>query len=93
MPANLSSLTRRSVLAASAAARAASLCPRRLPAADSAPRGQQSNRGQPEGPTRDDILDNIALFGLTKTGVSSARLYWEKSSTFSPPKTSRCRWP
>ena len=29
------------------------------------------------GLTRDDILDNITLYWLTNTGVSSARLYWE----------------
>jgi pimeloyl-ACP methyl ester carboxylesterase len=34
------------------------------------------NGGQ-EGLTRDDILDNITLYWLTHTGVSSARLYWE----------------
>ena len=33
--------------------------------------------GQTEGLTRDDILDNITLYWLTHTGVSSARLYWE----------------
>jgi pimeloyl-ACP methyl ester carboxylesterase len=33
--------------------------------------------GQKEGLTKDDILDNITLYWLTKTGVSSARLYWE----------------
>jgi pimeloyl-ACP methyl ester carboxylesterase len=27
--------------------------------------------------TRDDVLDNITLYWLTKTAVSSARLYWE----------------
>jgi pimeloyl-ACP methyl ester carboxylesterase len=32
---------------------------------------------RPSGLTRDDILDNITLFWLTNTGVSSARLYWE----------------
>ena len=37
--------------------------------------------GQPEGLTRDDILDNVTLYWLTDTGVSSARLYWE---TFFP---------
>jgi hypothetical protein len=26
--------------------------------------------------TRDDILDNITLYWLTNTGISSARLYW-----------------
>ena len=33
--------------------------------------------GQKEGLSKDDILDNITLYWLTKTGVSSARLYWE----------------
>ena len=32
---------------------------------------------QTEGLTRDDVLDNVTLFWLTNTGVSSARLYWE----------------
>ncbi len=27
--------------------------------------------------TKDDILDNITLYWLTNTGISSARLYWE----------------
>ena len=33
--------------------------------------------GQSEGLTRDDILDNVTLYWLTNTAVSSARLYWE----------------
>jgi pimeloyl-ACP methyl ester carboxylesterase len=33
--------------------------------------------GQPEGLTRDDVLDNITLTWLTNTAVSSGRLYWE----------------
>ena len=34
--------------------------------------------GQPPGDlTRDDVLDNITLYWLTNTGVSSARFYWE----------------
>jgi pimeloyl-ACP methyl ester carboxylesterase len=33
--------------------------------------------GEPEGLTRDDILDNITHYWLTNTGVSSSRLYWE----------------
>jgi pimeloyl-ACP methyl ester carboxylesterase len=33
--------------------------------------------GQPEGLTRDDILDNITITWLTNTAVSGARLYWE----------------
>jgi pimeloyl-ACP methyl ester carboxylesterase len=35
--------------------------------------------GQKEGLTQDDILDNITLYWLTNTGISSARLYWETS--------------
>jgi pimeloyl-ACP methyl ester carboxylesterase len=34
--------------------------------------------GQVEGLTRDDVLDNITLTWLTNTGISSARLYWER---------------
>jgi pimeloyl-ACP methyl ester carboxylesterase len=37
--------------------------------------------GQPEGLTPDDILDNITFYWLTKTAVSSARLYWDASAT------------
>ena len=33
--------------------------------------------GAEEGLTRDDILDNITLYWLTNTAISSARLYWE----------------
>jgi pimeloyl-ACP methyl ester carboxylesterase len=35
--------------------------------------------GKQEGLTRDDILDNITMYWLTNTAVSSARLYWEAS--------------
>jgi pimeloyl-ACP methyl ester carboxylesterase len=42
--------------------------------------------GQKEGLTRDDILDNITLYWLTNTGVSSARLYWESKLAFFAPK-------
>jgi len=42
--------------------------------------------GQSEGLTRDDILDNITLYWLTKTAVSSARLYWESKLPFFAPK-------
>ncbi|MCI0746115.1 MAG: epoxide hydrolase [Verrucomicrobia subdivision 3 bacterium] len=42
--------------------------------------------GQGEGLTRDDILDNITLYWLTNTGVSSARLYWENKLAFFAPK-------
>ena len=37
--------------------------------------------GEPEGLTRDDILDNITLYWLTNTAISSARLYWEHRQT------------
>ena len=37
---------------------------------------------KPSDLTRDDILDNITLFWLTNTGVSSARLYWESKLPF-----------
>jgi pimeloyl-ACP methyl ester carboxylesterase len=33
--------------------------------------------GQTEGLTRDDILDNVTLYWLTNTGISSGRLYWD----------------
>jgi pimeloyl-ACP methyl ester carboxylesterase len=42
--------------------------------------------GKTEGLTRDDILDNITFYWLTKTGVSSARLYWENKLAFFAPK-------
>jgi pimeloyl-ACP methyl ester carboxylesterase len=37
--------------------------------------------GQPEGLTRDDVLDNITLYWLTHTAISSARLYWQNRQT------------
>jgi pimeloyl-ACP methyl ester carboxylesterase len=42
--------------------------------------------GQTEGLTPDDVLDNVTLFWLTNTGVSSARLYWENKLAFFSPK-------
>ena len=33
--------------------------------------------GKSEGLTRDDILDNVTLYWLTNTAISSARLYWD----------------
>ena len=42
--------------------------------------------GQSEGLTRDDILDNITLYWLTNTGISSGRLYWENKLAFFAPK-------
>ena len=42
--------------------------------------------GQTEGLTRDDILENITLYWLTNTAVSSARLYWEYKGGFFDPR-------
>src|SRR2546426_3300191 len=42
--------------------------------------------GQREGLTRDDVLDNVTLYWLTNTAVSSARLYWESKLAFFAPK-------
>jgi pimeloyl-ACP methyl ester carboxylesterase len=35
--------------------------------------------GKSEGLTRDDVLDNVTLYWLTNTAISSARLYWDTS--------------
>ncbi|BBE35485.1 hydrolase [Sphingosinicella microcystinivorans] len=42
--------------------------------------------GATEGLSRDDILDNVTLYWLTGTAVSSARLYWESKLPFFAPK-------
>ena len=42
--------------------------------------------GASEGLTRDDVLDNVTLYWLTNTAVSSARLYWESTLSFFAPK-------
>ena len=42
--------------------------------------------GAKEGLTRDDILDNITLYWLTGTGLSSGRLFWESKLPFFAPK-------
>lgn len=42
--------------------------------------------GQPEGLSREDVVENIALYWLTGTAVSSARLYWESKLAFFAPK-------
>jgi pimeloyl-ACP methyl ester carboxylesterase len=39
----------------------------------------RSFAGEPEGLSRDDVLDNLTLFWLTNTAISAARLYWEAS--------------
>jgi pimeloyl-ACP methyl ester carboxylesterase len=42
-------------------------------------------QGQPEGLSRDDILDNVTFYWFTNTAVSSARLYWENKLAFFQP--------
>jgi pimeloyl-ACP methyl ester carboxylesterase len=42
--------------------------------------------GQPEGLSRDDVLENVMLYWFTNTAVSSARLYWESKLAFFAPK-------
>jgi pimeloyl-ACP methyl ester carboxylesterase len=37
--------------------------------------------GEAEGLTRDDILDNVTMYWLTNTAISSARLYWDNRET------------
>jgi pimeloyl-ACP methyl ester carboxylesterase len=37
--------------------------------------------GGKEGLTRDDILDNVSMYWLTNTAISSARLYWDNGQT------------
>jgi len=38
--------------------------------------------GRSEGLSRDDVLDNITLYWVTNTAISSARLYWENKLKF-----------
>ncbi len=42
--------------------------------------------GHPDGLTQDDVLDNVMLYWLTNTAISSARLYWESKLAFFAPK-------
>src|SRR5215468_2271838 len=42
--------------------------------------------GHPDGITQEDVLDNVTLYWLTNTGISSARLYWESKLQFFAPK-------
>lgn len=43
-------------------------------------------KGEVAGLTRDDILDNITLYWVTNTAISSGRLYWENKLQFFEPK-------
>ena len=47
----------------------------------------EGNLERPSDLTRDDILENITLYWLTNTGVSSARLYWENKADFFDAKS------
>ncbi len=40
--------------------------------------------GKPEGLTPDDVLDNVTLYWLTNTALSSARLYWDTTHNLPP---------
>ena len=40
--------------------------------------------GETEGLTRDDVLDNVTLYWLTNTAISSARLYWDTTNNLPP---------
>jgi pimeloyl-ACP methyl ester carboxylesterase len=42
--------------------------------------------GQTEGLSKEDVVDNLALYWLTNTSVSAARLYWESKLAFFAPK-------
>ena len=42
--------------------------------------------GQQDGLTPTDIIDNVSLYWLTNTAVSSARIYWENKHAFFAPK-------
>jgi pimeloyl-ACP methyl ester carboxylesterase len=38
--------------------------------------------GDPGGLSRDDVLDNVTHYWLTKSGISASRLYWESKLGF-----------
>jgi pimeloyl-ACP methyl ester carboxylesterase len=40
--------------------------------------------GERAGLTKDDILDNITLYWLTRTAISSAQLYWDTATNLPP---------
>ena len=39
----------------------------------------RSFAGQKEGLSKDDVLDNVTLYWLTNTAISSAQLYWDNA--------------
>ncbi|MDL2408094.1 epoxide hydrolase [Rhizobium calliandrae] len=42
--------------------------------------------GGEEGLSKEDLIDNVSLYWLTGTAISSARLYWESKLAFFAPK-------
>ncbi|AGB73969.1 MULTISPECIES: epoxide hydrolase family protein [Rhizobium] len=42
--------------------------------------------GGQEGLSKQDLIDNVSLYWLTGTAISSARLYWESKLAFFAPK-------
>ncbi|GAC1045158.1 hypothetical protein thsrh120_51620 [Rhizobium sp. No.120] len=42
--------------------------------------------GGQEGLSKEDLIDNVSLYLLTGTAISSARLYWESKLAFFAPK-------
>jgi pimeloyl-ACP methyl ester carboxylesterase len=40
--------------------------------------------GKSEGLSKDDVLDNVTLYWLTNTAISSARLYWDTAHKLPP---------
>jgi pimeloyl-ACP methyl ester carboxylesterase len=42
--------------------------------------------GHPGGLTQNDVVENITLYWLTNTAISSARIYWENKFGFFAPK-------
>ena len=49
--------------------------------------------GKAEGLTKDDVLDNVTLYWLTNTAISSARLYTIRPAASSTRGASKSRSP
>jgi hypothetical protein len=47
--------------------------------------------GKTEGLTPDDILENVTLYWLTNTAISSARLYWDTTQVSTGRRLLRCQ--
>jgi len=44
----------------------------------------RSFAGEREGLSKDDVLDNVTLYWLTETAISSAQLYWDTANNLPP---------